>query len=200
MTFNQQGFEIDSKLPKNVIGKGKVRTTEIQKSYIRAELSKAVEDKDRKEDFVKKLAVFLDTLNPNEIVDFTKLLSDDYRKNAIYSYTTNDGFKWYEVEAPIEMIYLTQTNEKESSVLETLSPPWSLKSLVDKFRKKETKGLEDFRDNGVQIDEPAIAILKKDQGSRIELIDGMHRTPSALIKSNSEVLNLYVGYEKIPSI
>lgn len=176
--------------------KRKVDVSEIQKSYIVSELSKAVSEKDRKVSFVKKLEAFLNTLNISEIIDFTALLSNDYRKNAVHSYTSNADFEWYEVEAPIDKVYLTQTNEKEGAVLASLSSPWNLKSLIEKIQKGETEGLEDFLDKGVEITELPIAVYvkrKENEEPKIELIDGIHRTPPALIKSKSEILNFYLG-------
>lgn len=176
--------------------KRKVDVSEIQKSYIISELSKAVNQRDRKLSFAKKLADFLDRLDINEIVDFTRLLSNDYRKNAIHSYTTKADFEWFEVEAPVDKVYLTPTNEKESAVLASLSSPWNLKSLIEKIQKRETAGLEDFLDKGVVIGELAIAVYEKEnekEEPRIKLIDGIHRTPPALARSKSETLNLYLG-------
>ena len=171
--------------------KRKVEVSEIQRSYILSELSKAVSEKDRQSSFVKKLAGFLDALDANEIMNFTRLLSNDYRKNAVYSYITKADFEWYEVEAPVDKVYLTQTNDKESAILASLSSPWNLKCLIEKIQKRETAGLEDFLDKGVVIEEPAIAIYEKEKEEeepRIKLIDGIHRTPPALAKNKSEIL------------
>lgn len=176
--------------------KRKVDVFEVQRRYIISELSKAVSEQDRKISFVKKLAGFLDTLNTNEIMDFTRLLSNDYRKNAVYSYTTKTDFEWYEVEASVDKVYLTQTNEKESAVLASLSLPWNLKSLIEKIQKGETEGLEDFLDKGVEIAELPIAVyerINEKEEPKIKLIDGIHRTPSVLIRSKSETLNIYLG-------
>ena len=176
--------------------KRKVEVSEVQRSYIISELSKAVSQRDGKASFVKKLAGFLDALDANEIMNFTRLLSNDYRKNAVYSYITKADFEWYEVEAPVDKVYLTQTNDKESAILASLSSPWNLKSLMEKIQKGETAGLEDFLDKGIVIKEPAIAIYEKEnekEEPRIKLIDGIHRTPPALAKNKSEILNLYLG-------
>jgi|SRR3989344_3553391 len=176
--------------------KRKVDASEIQRSYIISELSKAVSQRDRKVAFVKKLAGFFDTLDADEIVDFARLLSNDYRKNAVHSYTTKTDFEWYEVEVPVDNVYLTPTNEKESAILANLSTPWNLKCLIEKIQKGETTGLEDFLDKGVVIEEPAIAIYEKEnekEEPRIKLIDGIHRTPPVLTESKSETLNLYLG-------
>ena len=179
-----------------ITNKRKVDVSGVQRSYIISELSKAVREKDRKISFIKKLAAFFDTLDINEIVDFTGLLSNDYRKNAVHYYTTKTDFEWFEVEAPVEKIYLTPTNEKESTILANLSTPWNLKSLIEKIQKGETEGLEDFLDKGVEIAELPIAVyVKKEEieEPKIELIDGIHRTPPALARSKSETLNIYLG-------
>lgn len=179
-----------------VTKKRKVEVSEIQRSYIISELSKAVGEQDKRTAFVKKLVGFIDTLDINEIVDFIRLLSNDYRKNSVHLYTTKADFEWYEVEALVDKVYLTQTNDKESAVLASLSSPWNLKCLIEKIQKGETAGLEDFLDKGVVIKEPAIAIYEKENGKeepRIKLIDGIHRTPPALAKNKSEILNLYLG-------
>lgn len=179
-----------------VTKKRKVDVSEVQRSYIISELSKAVSEQDRKISFVKKLAGFLDTLNTNEIMDFTRLLSNDYRKNAVHSHTTKTDLEWFEVKAPIDKVYLTPTNEKESTILENLPTPWNLKSLIEKIQKRETEGLEDFLDKGVAIAELPIAVYEKEEESsesKIKLIDGIHRTPPVLAKSKSGTLNLYLG-------
>lgn len=179
-----------------VTKKRKIDVFEVQRSYIISELSKAVNEKDRKISFVKKLAGFLDTLDTNEVMSFTRLLSNDYRKNAVYSYTTKTDLEWFEVEAPVDKVYLTQTNEKENAVLASLSSPWNLKSLIEEIQKGETTGLEDFLDKGVLIEEPVIAVYEKEtekEEPRIKLIDGIHRTPPVLAGSKSETLNLYLG-------
>ncbi|MDP2638426.1 MAG: hypothetical protein Q8P26_05180 [Candidatus Levybacteria bacterium] len=182
-----------------VTKKRKVDVSEVQNSYIISELSKAVREKDRKISFIKKLAAFLDTLDTKEIIDLTGLISNDYRKNVVHSYTTKDGLEWYEVEAPVDQVYLTPTNEKESAILANLSTPWNLKSLIEKIQKGETEGLEDFVDKGVEITELPIAVYVKREEKeepKIELIDGIHRTPPALTKSKSETLNLYLGIKQ----
>lgn len=179
-----------------VTKKRKLDVSEVQRSYIISELSKAVSGKDRKISFVKKLVAFLNTLDVNEIVDLTGLLSNDYRKNAIHSYTTKTDFEWYEVEAPVDKVYLTPTNEKEGTILESLSSPWNLKSLIEKIQKGETEGLKDFLDKGMEIAELPIAVYvkrKENEEPEIELIDGIHRTPSTLTRNKSESLNLYLG-------
>lgn len=179
-----------------VTKKRKVDVSEIHRSYIISELAKAVSGKDRKIPFVKKLVAFLNTLDVNEIVDLTGLLSNDYRKNAVYSYTTNADFEWFEVETPVYKVYLTQTNKKESAVLASLSSPWNLKCLIEKIQKGETEGLEDFLDKGVEVAELPIAVYvkrKENEEPKIELIDGIHRTPPALARSKSQTLNLYLG-------
>lgn len=182
-----------------VTKKRKVDASEIHRSYIISELSKVVSEQDRRSSFVKKLVTFLDTLDTKEIIDLTGLISNDYRKNAVHSYTIKTDFEWYEVEAPIDKVYLTQTNEKESAILESLSSSWNLKSLIEKIQKGETKGLEDFLDKGAEIAELPIAVYikgKENEEPKIELIDGIHRTPPALIKSKSETLNLYLGIKQ----
>lgn len=179
-----------------VTKKRKVDASEVQRSYIVSELSKAVSEQDRRTAFVKKLAGFIDTLDINEIVDFTGLLSNDYRKNAVYSYATKVDFEWYEVESPVDKVYLTPTNEKESAILASLSVPWNLKSLIEKIQKGEMEGLEDFLDKGVEIAEFPIAVYEKineKEEPKIKLIDGIHRTPPALAKNKSGMLNLYLG-------
>lgn len=182
-----------------VAKKRKVDVSEVQRSYIISELSKAVSEKDGKTAFIKRLVGFLDTLDINEIVDFTGLLSNDYRKNAIHSYTTKADFEWFEVEAPVDKVYLTPTNEKESPVLASLSSPWNLKSLIEKIQKGETEGLDDFLDKGVEIVELPIAVYEKineKEEPKIKLIDGIHRTPSLLISTKAEKLNLYLGVKQ----
>jgi len=179
--------------------KRKVDASEIQRSYIISELSKAVNEQNKRTSFIKKLVAFLDTLDANEIANLAGLLSNDYRKNAVHSYTTKAGLEWYEVEVPVDKVYLTPTNEKESAILASLSAPWNLKSLLEKIQKGETEGLEDFVDKGVEITEFPIAVYVKREEKeepKIELIDGIHRTPPALIKSKSETLNLYLGIKQ----
>ncbi len=179
-----------------VTKKRKLNVSEVQRSYIISELSKAVGEKDRKASFVKKLEAFLDTLDISEIIDFAALLSNDYRKNAVYSYTTKADFEWYEVEIPVDKVYLTQTNDKENAVLASLSSPLDLKCLIEKIQKGETAGLEDFLDKGIVIKEPAIAIYEKEnekEEPKVKLIDGIHRTPPVLAKNKSGILNLYLG-------
>lgn len=179
--------------------KRRVDVSEIQRSYILSELSKAVSEKDRRTSFAKKLAGFIDALDKGEIVNFTGLLSNDYRKNAVHSYTTKTDFEWYEVEAPVDKVYITKTNEEESAILANLPNPWNLKSLIEKIQKEETEGLEDFLDKGVEIAELPIAVyvkIKENEEPKIELIDGIHRTPSALIRSKSETLSLYLGIKQ----
>lgn len=182
-----------------ITNKRKVDVSEIQKSYILSELSKAVSEQDRRTSFVKKLAGFIDALDKSEIVDLTRLISNDYRKNAVYFYTTKADFEWYEVKAPVDKVYLTPTNEKESTILASLLLPWNLKSLIEKIQKGVTEGLEDFLDKGVEIAELPIAVYvkrKRNEEPKIELIDGIHRTPPALIRSKSETLNLYLGIKQ----
>lgn len=181
-----------------VTKKRKVDASEIHRSYIISELSKAVSGQDRRSSFVKKLVTFLNTLDTKEIIDLTGLVSSDYRKNSVHLYTTKSDLEWFEVEAPIDKVYLTPTNEKEGAILENLPTPWNLKSLIEKIQKGETEGLEDFLDKGVEIAELPIAvyiIIKENEEPKIELIDGIHRTPPALIKSKSEILNLYLGVQ-----
>jgi len=176
--------------------KRKVDASEIQRSYIISELSKAVNEQNKRTSFIKKLVAFLDTLDANEIANLAGLLSNDYRKNAVHSYTTNTNFEWYEVEARIDKVYLTPTNEKENAILMSLPAPWNLKSLVEKIQKRETEGLKDFLDKGVEIAELPIAVYEKEDKSsesKIKLIDGIHRTPPALAESKNETLNLYLG-------
>lgn len=182
-----------------ITNKRKVDVSEVQKSYILSELSKAHGEQDRRSSFIKKLRVFLNTLDTKEIIDLTGLISNDYRKNAIHSYTTKTDFEWYEVEIPIDKVYLTQTNEKESAILANLQNPWNLKSLIEKIQKGEIEGLEDFVDKGVEITELPIAVYvktEKKEEPKIELIDGIHRTPSALIRNKSETLSLYLGIKQ----
>ena len=64
-----------------VTKKRKVEVSEIQRSYIISELSKAVNDQNRRTSFIKKIVAFLYTLNANEIANLAGLLSNDYRKN-----------------------------------------------------------------------------------------------------------------------
>lgn len=179
-----------------ITNKRKVDVSEVQKSYILSELSKAVDGQDRRTSFVKKLAGFIDALDKGEIVDFTGLLSNYYRKNGVQSYTTKTDFEWYEVEIPIDKVYLTQTNEKESAILANLPNPWNLKSLIGKIQKGETEGLEDFLNKGIEIAELPIAVYERSDGKKepkIKLIDGIHRTPQTVIKTKSETLSLYLG-------
>lgn len=173
----------------------KVNVSEIQKSYIISELSKAVSEKDERSSFVEKLKYFLDPLFKSEIRGLTKILSD-YRGNAVYRYTTVD-LDWYEIEVRIENIYLTSTNPEENVILRGLSPSWNLACLIEKIQKGETEGLEHFLDNGVRIGELAIAVYKKENDeSKIELIDGMHRTPPLIIRNGQKNLVLYLGIEQ----
>ncbi len=179
-----------------VTKKRKLNASEVQRSYIISELSKAVNEQGRRTAFVKKLVAFLDTLDANEIANLVGLLSNDYRKNAVHSYTTSTNFEWYKVEVPVDKVYLTPTNEKESAILASLSTPWNLKSLIERIQKGETEGLEDFLDKGVEIAELPIAVYEKEDESleaKIKLIDGIHRTPPALAKSKSETLDIYLG-------
>ncbi len=176
--------------------KRKIDASEVQRGYIISELAKAVGEQDKRTAFVKKLVGFIDTLDINEIVDFTGLLSNDYRKNSVHLYTTKADFEWFEVEAPVDKVYLTQTNDRESAVLASLSSPWNLKCLIEKIQKGETEGLEDFLDKGVEIVELPIAVYEKEvesSESKIKLIDGIHRTPPALVRNKSETLSLYLG-------
>ncbi|MDO8551633.1 MAG: hypothetical protein Q7S03_03070 [bacterium] len=179
-----------------VTKKRKVEVSEIQRSYILSELSKAISEQNRRISFVKKLVSFLDTLDTKEIIDLTGLISNDCRKNAVHMYTTKAGLEWYVAEAPVDKVYLTPTNEKESAILVSLSTPWNLKSLIERIQKGETEGLEDFLDKGVEIAELPIAVYEKEDESseaKIKLIDGIHRTPPALAKSKSETLDIYLG-------
>lgn len=179
-----------------VTKKRKADVSEIHRSYIISELSKAVSEQDRRTSFVKKMMVFLENLDTKEIIDLSGLISNDYRKNSVYSYTTKTDFEWYEIEAPVDNVYLTPTNEKESAILANLPIPWNLKSLIDKIQKGETDGLEDFLDKGVELSELPIAVYGKINGKeelKIKLIDGIHRTPPALAKNKSKILNLYLG-------
>lgn len=179
-----------------VTKKRKVDVSEIHRSYIISELSKAVSGQDERPSFVKKLVTFLDTLDTKEIIDLTGLISNDYRKNAVHSYTTKTDFEWYEVDTPVNKVYLTPTNEKENAVLASLPSPWNLKSLIEKIQKGETEGLGDFLDKGVEMAELPIAVYvkrKENEEPKIELIDGIHRTPPALARRKSETLNFYLG-------
>lgn len=179
-----------------VVKKSKVDVTEIHRSYIISELSKAVSEKERRTSFVNKLAGFINVLDKSEVVDFIRLLSNDYRKNGVHSYTTKNNFEWYMVEAPVDKVYLTPTNEKETAILANLPNPWNLKSLIERIQKGETEGLEDFLKKGVEIIEFPIAVyerLNEKEEPKIQLIDGMHRTPALLTKNKSETLSFYLG-------
>lgn len=175
-----------------------VDVSEVKKSYLISELSKTSKDKDRRSSFEEKLRDFLDKLESGELDGLAKLISMDYRKNAVYRHLTKHS-RWYKIEAHIDHIYLTETNEKESAVLVTLSPPWNLGSLVKRIRitvreDLEREGLGDFLGKGDLTKELPIAVYKNEnEVPRIELIDGMHRTPSLFIENDEEYLTLYLG-------
>ena len=88
----------------------------------------------------------------------------------MYFYTTKTDFEWFEAEAPVDKIYLTPTNDKESAVLTSLSSPWNLKCLIEKIQKGETTDLGDFLDKGVVIEELAIAIYEKENGYQLNFL------------------------------
>ena len=170
-----------------------VDVSEIKTSYLILELSKAVDNLDRRLSFVEKLRDFLDNLEDSELDGLTKLISSEYRKNAVYQQLKNHS-NWYRIDAHIDHIYLTKTNVEENNVLKGLDPPWNLGSLVKRIGEGKTEGLGDFLGKGDLTRELPIAIYRnQSEDSKIELIDGMHRTPS-LFKGNEEkYLTLYIG-------
>lgn len=175
-----------------------VDVSEIKKSYLISELSKAVGEKDARLSFVEKLGDCLDKLDSGELDGLTKLISTEYRKNAVYQQLMSH-FDWYRIEADIDHIFLTETNDKENAALATLSPPWNLGSLVKKIRATDREDLEkvglgDFLGKGDFPNEPPIAICENvDNEHRIKLIDGMHRTPSLFMGNEDQYLTLHVG-------
>ena len=175
-----------------------VDVSEIKMSYLISELSKAVEDLDRRLSFVEKLGDFFDKLESGELDALTRLVSSEYRKNAVYQQLMNHS-NWYRIDAHIDHIYLTQTNEKEKNALNALVPPRNLGSLVKKIEvtnpeELKTEGLEDFLCKGDLTKELPIAIYRNEsEDSKIELIDGMHRTPSLFIGNEQKYLTLYIG-------
>lgn len=172
--------------------------SEISKSYLISELSKAVNEKDGRSSFADKLRDVLDKLENGELDGLTKLISLDYRKNGVHHHLTELS-KWYKIEALIDRIYLTKTNEKENVALANLSPPWNLGSLVRKIRTTDREDLEEeglgaFLSRGDFSNEPPIAIYRNvDNERRIELIDGLHRTPSLFVGNEEQYLALYLG-------
>lgn len=173
-----------------------VDVSQIKKSYLISELSKAVKERDERMSFEPKLKDFLDNLESSELDGLTKLISSDYRDNAVYRKLEKYP-KWYKCEVHIDHIYLTETNPKEQVGLEKLE--WNLGKLVRKIRTTEAEDLEkvglgDFLGKGDLSRELPIAIYRNEnENPRIEFTDGMHRTPSSFSRNEDEYLTHYLG-------
>jgi len=185
-------------IPNYITQKRKVEAIEVQKSYIVAELSKFASE-NAKTQFADGLREKLAALSQDDIGRLTEALSVTYRKNGVFRHIGSSA-EWFEVAVPVDKVYLTRTNKRESDILEKLPDPWSLGSLVERLKSGEVKGLEDFQDRGGAIVEPkTIGVLmadEREESRKVKIIDGMHRLPALVLRGNLNEVDLYLGVGK----